>query len=668
MFRKRLLPFNKFFSTNRKLYLTVVLFLVLLLSLLHSLFWIIPGALLLLALHWILSRQLQKQNSAIENYMDTLVMELEKSTFHALSHLPMPTSIFDYKGDFIWANTAFKSLIGEDADLSSLTSDKIAAELHINRITADGKKLIPYKDKVFQIHHKTIQPTEDDKKFLLLYLQDVSSLEKLKHDYDNEKLAIAYVQIDNLADVTQGMTDGQHNTIIGEIGIIIADWISDLHGVCKQITDDTYFVALSKQDLQIPIDLKFDILDKVREIRVGNKVAPTLSIGMATGETNISATSQKAQSCLDLALGRGGDQVVLSIEGANHFFGGKSITLEKNTRVRSRIVAQSIRDLMNESDAVFVMGHANEDYDSLGAALGVAKMAKLIKKPVYIIYSDRGIAFAKCAELKNEYKDFEHLFITAPQAKDKITNNSILFLVDHHRPSLSASTSMLEMFDKKVIIDHHRRAEDIVKDCLLIYLEPAASSTAELVTELLFYFADKPDLSRFEASVLYAGIVLDTKNFIVQTGSRTFEAAATLRRSGADPGLVKQLFSEDFAITKARADIIAKAEKYSGGFLLAVSSLTNLPEATVAIAQAADYLLLTYGATCSVVIATIDAETVVVSARSQGLINMQLVMEEIGGGGHHSVAGVQLKNVNVNELKIKIIGLVKKQMEENKPE
>ncbi len=668
MFRKRLLPINSFFSTNNRISLIIILALVLLLSFLHSMFWLLPGTFLLLALHLIFLRQTKKNRSKMENYMDSLVVDLEKSTFLALTNLPMSTIIFNHKGDFVWSNDAFKSLFGEDNDISSLTPDQISPELHINRIVADGYKLVPYKDKIFRIHYKTIHSEDVDNKFLLLYLQNVTLLEKLKQDYDNEKTALAYVQIDNLTDVTQGMTDGQRSTVIGEIGIVIADCVSDMHGLCKQITDDTYLVALSKLELQTLIDRKFDILDRVRDIHEGNKISPTLSIGMATGEENISATSQKAQSCLDLALGRGGDQAVLSVDGATQFFGGKTISLEKNTRVRSRIVAQSIRDLINDSDTIFVMGHANEDFDSIGAAIGVAKMAKLLKKEVYIISSGRSVALDKCTTLKNEYKDFAPLFINATTAKEKLTDNTLLFLVDYHRQQLAAAPNLVDAISKKVIIDHHRRAEDIIKDCLLVYLEPSASSTCELVTELLFYFSDRPDLTRFEASLLYAGIVLDTKNFIVQTGARTFEAVATLRRSGADPALVKQLFSEDFNITKMRADIISKAEPLSGGLLLSVANLTNMIGASVAIAQAADFLLLTNNATCSVVIAKVDEETTVVSARSQGLVNMQLVMEEIGGGGHHAVAGVQLKNANIPELKNKIVEMIQKQMEENKEE
>lgn len=667
MFRKRLAPFNKFLSSNSRIYLTIVLLLILLLALVHSVFWVIPGGLLLFGLNWFLVNQAQKQRSELESFVDSLVLDLEKSTFYALQNLPTPSLIFDHKGDFIWCNDAFKALVSSPTDLQGLTPDKLSADLHISLISlADGDKTVQYQNRTFNVNYKGIMPKDSPEKFFLLYMHDVTSEEDLKKQFDDEKIVLGYVQIDNITDVTQGMSDGQRSTVISEISIAVSDWISELHGSCKKVTDDTFFIILHKQDLQALSERKFDILDKIRDIREGNKVAPTLSIGVATGEETIIAVSQKAQSCLDLALGRGGDQAVLAIDGVTQFFGGKTIALEKNTRVRSRIVAQSLRDLMEEADAIFVMGHTNEDYDSIGATLGVAKMATLLNKPVHIVFSGRSSSWSKAFSLLPENNKIEPILYTPAQAETLITPNSILFLIDHHRPSLSAAPQLLALTDKKIIIDHHRRAEDIVKDCMLIYLEPASSSSCELVTELTFYFSDKPELSRFEASMLYAGIVLDTKHFINQTGSRTFEAAATLRRSGADPALVRQLFSDDLLTTKIRAELIAQTQSYAGGFLLSVhEDVIELEGASIAIAQAADFLLLTEGATCAIVVANIDAETTVISARSNGKVNMQIVMEAIGGGGHHTVAGVQLKNAIVPEIKNKIIELVQKQLEEN---
>lgn len=665
MFKKAFPNFLKSFVADTKVYLFVLIVFTLLLGL-HSIFWLIPGIFSLIILYWYAKRRLQIHRLEIDKHVDFLISELEQSTFQALQEVPLGAAIFNAKGYLIWHNDQFYNIFPLEK-ITSLRLDTIIPELSLGVINAEpGEKKINIMGKTYLLTYKTSPLKEQEEPIFLIYLQDITTLEHLIKDYENEKLAIAYIQIDNLNDALQGMSDGQRSTVLAEVNKLVGAWIAEFGGVYKRHSEDTYFVTLDKEALLYLMQHKFDILDRIRENKGNNKTPLTLSIGIATDEDSVFETGQKAQSCLDIALGRGGDQAAVSINGAMQFFGGKTTALEKNTRVRARIIAHTLQDLIAETDIVFIMGHINEDYDSLGSAIGVAKMAHCLRKPVHIITSGQGVSLSKCAELLPEYHEYDNVFISGAQAVELVTPHSLLFVVDHHRASLSAAPEILELASKKIIIDHHRRAEDIIRDTLIVYLEPSSSSTSELVTELLYYFENLHDFSRLEASLLYAGIVVDTKNFAVQTGARTFEAAAALRKAGADPNMVRQLFSEDLATAKARAQLISSATIQPGGVVISCCELLDIPAASVAIAQSADILLQMEGVICSVVIANIDKETTLVSARSLGKINVQIVMEELGGGGHQTVAGVQLKQVQLATLKEQIIALIQKQLEECK--
>jgi c-di-AMP phosphodiesterase-like protein len=414
------------------------------------------------------------------------------------------------------------------------------------------------------------------------------------------------------------------------------------------------------------IERKFEVLDKVRAIKVGNKLEPTISIGFSGEEKNLSGLGQKAQSCLDLALGRGGDQAVVAQNGEMLFFGAKGTVQAKNTRVRARIVAQAIHELLSAANKVFVMGHMNEDYDSIGASIGVAKMALDLKKETYIVTSGQGPSLARLETVsKDQAKFYMNLVVNEDEALKYVSDDSLLILVDHHREMITAAPKVLKAIRKKVIIDHHRRAEDAIKDVILQYMEPSSSSSSELVTEILQYFDDKLQLTPVEATALYAGIIVDTKNFAVQTGQRTFEAAAFLRGSGADPKMVFQLFRDTEQTIVKRAKIIAEMKIPIPGVAISVfRNAPDSPEVSLIVAQAADELLTMDDIKVSVVMSE-NAQGVGISARSDGTVNVQVMMEELGGGGHQTVAGVQAKGITADELIPKIITMAKEQMKEN---
>ena len=365
------------------------------------------------------------------------------------------------------------------------------------------------------------------------------------------------------------------------------------------------------------------------------------------GDTNFDVLAEKAKAGLDLALGRGGDQVVVyEKDGTPHFYGGKSQSVEKATRVRARVVAQAMRELVYGCDSVFITGHVREDYDCLGAAIGVAHMARLSGRPVYIILSEQLDAVHPLLDQLKE-DELYSLFITADEAAHLCTDKSLLFIVDTHRGDMAAGSKLLDITPNRVVIDHHRRCADFIKHPLLTYMETSSSSTSELVTELIQYYQDEVELTSLEATALYAGIVVDTKNFAVQTGVRTFDAAAYLRRCGADPEIVRSIFSSDFATVRLKSSLLAKATIEDGVAMLDCGDLKE--NATMLAAQLADMLINLNNVRASFTFYELAEKTVGISARSKGEVNVQRVMEVLGGGGHSNVAGAQLKGLTIEE-------------------
>ena len=473
---------------------------------------------------------------------------------------------------------------------------------------------------------------------------------------DGQDAVLALIQIDNLEDVLQGLDETQRNAIQSETHQHLMAWCNRLSGFLRKYSEGMYLGVFSRQDLGRMIGDKFDILDEIRALRVGNRIPVTLSMGIAANGATMSERGQKAQTGLDLALGRGGDQAAIYVNDEFQFYGGKAKVVEKNTRVKARVVAHAIKELMQEATDVMVMGHEGEDFDSLGSAMGVARMAAHLGKPVNIVVGQVAMSYEKLQELLPGYSEYEGLFLSAAQAETKISAKTLLFVVDTHRVFLTAAPQLLERVDRRVVIDHHRRAEDFIPSPMIVYLEPSASSTSELVAELLTYFDEKIELTRLEASALYAGIVVDTKNFAVQTGVRTFEAAAFLRRSGADPALVRQLFRYDMETLKLRALILGSAEILKGGVVFAVCPF-EVKNGQIIAAQSADTLLNIEGVRVSFVLWPVD-EGVGISARSNGDVNVQVIMEAFNGGGHQTVAGAHIAGVDVVEARRRLEAVI----------
>ncbi|MEG1726760.1 MAG: DHH family phosphoesterase [Acidaminococcaceae bacterium] len=662
--------FNKQFTFwgDIKLFMAIIGVLVLIVGLYENLF--LPVGLGILFLVYFFSQKNYRSKEAwFNNYLDTVVRNIERANNYAAQQMPVGIAVFDTAGKLQWKNELFQTWVTGKAVEGSTLSDILPPPENNFAVLSqkDVEKQIKLGDRMFMMTVRRVLTQEDGGKEtgLCLYLVDVTDRERQKKRFDDERLCIAYLQFDNYSDVMKGLSESTRANITVEVNRLISQWADEQDGVFTRYAEDLFTVSITKAALRNTISKKFEVLDKIREIKAGNKIPPTISIGLACEEKTLQILGQQAQAGLDLALGRGGDQAVVSIGGEMQFFGGKSSVQAKSTRVRARIVAQAIHELMINADKIFVMGHVNEDYDSLGSALGVAKMALSLGKETYVVTSGRGPSLERMEELATEADaNYKKILLSSGEALPLVTHNSILFIVDHHRAMLSASQEILQAVDKKVIIDHHRRAEDIIKNSILNYMEPSSSSTSELVTELLTYFDDRMEFTKTEASALYAGIVVDTKNFAVQTGERTFEAAAYLRRNGADPSLVHQLFKDDMETVVQRAKLIAGARVPLPGIAIAVYKEAPVDKNTsIIVAQTADELLTMNDISVSIVMAE-TTEGLGISARSDGTVNVQVMMEELGGGGHQTVAGVQLQGATAATIEPQILELASQQLKE----
>lgn len=641
------------------------------------------GVLLLIIVVWFARRAYTQKKQMLSDYLDDVIRNIERSVHYSTKNLDVGIAVFSSDGKLQWKNEKFQEWTG----LKSLERKKPEEVLPVpenafeTMCVKDDCKVIQMRGRYYQMQYFSVQNPaknterkDDAPSTLMVYLTDITEWEKLKQRFAEERMCLACVRFDNYEDVMKGLSESARANLNGEIGEILNKWVESLQGFVVRSNKENLVVGINYKNLQKAIEDKFSVLDKVREVRQENKLAPTISIGISKDGETLQEISLHASKALDLALGRGGDQVVVECDKQMQYFGGTNVVSAKSTRVRARIVAHTIREQMELADKVFVMGHANEDYDSIGSAVGIAKLSLSLQKPTFIVISNRSTSLQKLKKvvfngelnISEEDKLYEGLFVHEEDVLEEISPNSLLMLVDHHRAVLSASQKVLEAIpQKRIIIDHHRRAEDIIQNTILKYMEPSSSSASELVTELTGYFNDKLEFTKGEATALYSGLVVDTKNFNVQTGARTFEAAALLRTSGADPILVRQLFKDDLESFRDRYRIIAEAETPLPHLAISINrDVENSSDTSILAAQAADALINVTGISVGVVISSCTDGNVNVSARSDGSVNVQVIMEELGGGGHQTVAGVQLQNADADEVKQQIIELTKKQLDE----
>lgn len=606
------------------------------------------------------------RSEEFEHYCHTVISNVNSAANYALEKLPQVIILVDKEGRIQWFNKELEKHINIEPTYNIAMAD-FWPELDLEPLWGrNGKTVFVHENIHYQVIHRPVSTKENPCGMLALYIQDNSALEILKNIHADSRTTLMYIQIDNFNDVLQGLNDTEQNSLIFETNKAITDWMNHLEGFLRKVSEDLYIAVMEKRNLDTAMEEKFDILDKVRNLQ--NPVRPlsvTLSIGVAVADRqNLNQLGGKAYSMLEMALSRGGDQVAVLKRGKTEFYGGKTNAVEKYTRVKARIISNSIYELIQESDEVFIMGHQNEDFDSLGAAIGVSRMAKYLKKPVHIILSEFNTGISKFTETLKTKEGYSELFLPANKLINITAERPVLFVVDTHIPHLTASPELLERIKDVVVIDHHRRSSNFIKNARLTYSEPATSSTSELVTELLIYFSDDLTLPRVEATALYAGILVDTKNFAVQTGVRTFDAAAYLRRCGADPVSVRQMFRSDFETEQAKAQAKAQARMLPGGLIITMCR-EPLPNIQVIAAQVADSMLRIEDVRVSMVVFQLTPDVIGISARSTGTINVQVIMEQFGGGGHQNVAGAQIVNSDIDTVFEDVITATQLFIEEN---
>ena len=582
-----------------------------------------------------------------ERYCKSVIANVNELMNYAMERLPQAIFVVDTEGRIQWASEQAETFLGHAPEHGSDIKDAWPNVILEPIWGTEGEYVFAHEDHYYQVKYRPVKFAVHQPEYMVLFVEDVTHVEELRGEYNASRTVLCYIQIDNYDEVMQGQTEAERAGLLLAVNQAVGSWLKNLGGFLKRVSDDLYVAVLDRKALDRAMTEKFDVLDKVRQIQSTNRLPVTLSMGVAVAEDQtLAELGRQAQAGLDLALGRGGDQVAVAIGGKTQFFGGRAKAVEKHTRVKARVVAHAVEEIMESADAVYIMGHHNEDYDSFGAAVGVAEMAKALKKPAHIILSDMNEGIEKIEDYMRTKEEYRNLLVHADDLATLDAVSPVLFVVDTHIPHLVADPSLLERVSRIVVIDHHRRSEQFIKNPLLVYIEPASSSTSELVTELLMYFSDDMRVSRLAATALYSGIVVDTKNFAVQTGVRTFDAAAYLRRSGADPVVVRHLFRSDYDTTVALARAEAHAQFFEGG-LIATAIPSNIPNIQVIAAQTADSLLRIENVRMSIVCFALKDGLVGISARSTGEMNVQVIMEHFGGGGHQNVAGAQVKDATV---------------------
>jgi c-di-AMP phosphodiesterase-like protein len=588
------------------------------------------------------------KKSRWKKFIEDFSSQLDIATRNTLVKLPFPLVIIKITGDVLWYNQNFSSIL-EGKDILGQNIKNVVRDFNVKQV-ANGKetifRYIKIKDKYYDIYTNIVDTSENSKdKIILLYFYDVTKPFKIMNSVNANKDAVMLMEVDNFDDVVKPMEEDDRPLIIAEIERTINSYAQNLNAMIRKYESNKYVFCIQNKYIEKEMEKKFEILDTIREINMGNKLAVTLSIGIGRGGDTPLENEKYAVSAKELALGRGGDQAVVKNGDKLLFYGGKTKEIEKRTKVRARVIAQALVDIIKDSRNVFIIGHVKPDIDCLGSAVGIRSVVSLMNKECFIILDDSNESIKIILDKIREEKEYDNVFIHSKNCEDKIDENSLLIIVDVHSEGHVQNMQLVKKFDRIVIIDHHRRTTDLIKNSLLSYIEPYASSTSELVTEMLPYMVEKPNIKPIEAEALLAGICVDTKNFYFKTGVRTFEAAAFLRRLGADTIDIKKLFSYDFETYLKRAEII-KSAKINNGIAIAVCppEMANL----LLVAQAADELLNITGIQASFVFAKIKDE-VFISARSLGDINVQIILESLGGGGHMTMAGAKLESVTIDE-------------------
>lgn len=633
------------------------------------------GLLGILGLAYVAFLAYNKINSKNEENLknlENLNKRFDSLTKQAIFDMPFPLVVTDEKAKILWYNTPFINLFNEKdvigSDLENLIGDIDIA----NILNSQGERTIPVElnKRFFNIYTNVVENKSEkgEGRSVLFYLVDNTAYQNLKNKYTDDFAIVAKVEVDNFDEAISSAPSEIRPLLIAEIDSTISQYFEEYDALVRKSDEDLYLVVMNFKSLKAIKEKKFDILDDLRDLNKGNSIPITLSIGVSSFGLNFKDAYVESDSSLDLALGRGGDQAVVKVEDNYEFFGGKSKAVEKRNKVKARVIGEALKQLIERSENVYIMGHKNPDMDAIGAAIGCLRATLNRNKEGYIVLEKSNPSIDNLIDrMKEEEPEIYEKVISRETAINRIKHSSLLVLVDNHKPSFTECPELLDKTNQIVVIDHHRRGKEFVDNPVLQYVEPYASSTCELITEMLTYMSSDLNLTHFEADALMSGIVVDTKNFSFQTGVRTFEAASVLKRAGANMIKVKALFQDDLDTMVYRAEVIHNTKMIHDN--IAVSRFEKESNNSVLVAaQAADALLDINGIDASFVLTINDGKTHI-SGRSRGeVVSVQLILEKIGGGGHLNMAGAQLDTTDLDEAEKILTEAIDEYLTDNKSE
>ena len=596
--------------------------------------------------------QLIQQKKKIEE----LTEEDDEPEVVVKNDIPVPYAVIDGEFNLIGCNEEFYQLMGLKCFKDLNIKEKIPEyNEHLNN------QIVSLNEREYRIYSSHAELTDGSIANSLCFM-DVTELTTLRKSLENDKTVVGLIYIDNYDEVIESVDDSVIPMLTAIVDRKLTAMVHDAKGILKKTEKDRYFFCIAAEELTKLQKNKFEILNEIREITIGEHIPVTLSIGIGIGEASLEAAMKSAKAAIDLALGRGGDQALIKNGEKYIFYGGKSGEVSHNARIRARVKADALSELITESEKVFVMGHKIPDSDCFGSAIGIYRISKALNKDCHIIIDEIPAIISKTVSKFTTGTDYEELIIDSQTAWQELTENTLLVVLDTHINSRVESVDVLNKATKVVVFDHHRKSTDFIDKAVMVYHEPYASSTSELITEMIQYIGEKVKIKPLEADALLAGITVDTQNFSMKTGTITFEAAAYLKRCGADGIRVRKLLQEDMSVFRARAVAAANAEMIADGMYLSICP-SDYGNSTVTAAQAADELLDVEGVRASFVLCD-DRNTIFVSARSLGEVNVQVILEKIGGGGHQTISGAQFKNTNIEAVKELVKEAVQQYIEE----
>ncbi len=657
--------FDKLISKT-KIYLAII-FILLVIVCIENISMIIPAILIFMAVISYSYYANNRRKSEISETLQDLTLSVDTAAKSSLINSPFPLVILESNGNIIWKSskfiTEFKDfdinnyinnlIVDIKADIEETEKDE-AKEKQISKHVEINNKNYEILGKF--VHSRKYDKKHNDKYMMMLYFIDETEMVKLKEEYKDSKSCVTIIMIDNYEETIQQLESEEKPQITAEIDKCIFEWTDKTNGVLIKTDRDKYVYLFEQRYFDIVKEDKFSILDKVKEIKTNENVQITLSIAISNDGATDKEKYKSAQGAMEVVLGRGGDQAVIRENEIYKFYGGRAQEVEKRTKVKARVVAHALENLIKDASKVMIMGHTNPDIDSMGSSMGIYRLVRSLGKKAYILDSNDTNTLKSFKESLSKEPEYEDILITKEVAEENIDKETLVVIVDTHKSTYVEAPELLKRTDKIVIIDHHRRSTDYIENATLIFQEVYASSAAELVTELLQYAEVKVDLKTIEAESLYAGIMMDTKNFTFKTGVRTFEAAAYLRKCGVNIIRVKKWFQSNLDTFNKIAGIVKKAEIVNNTIAIAVYEKKD-KEASLICAKTADELLTISDITASFVLGN-TGNKICISGRSIGDINVQVILEKLGGGGHITLAGAQVEGMTMEETKQELINRI----------